>query len=134
MGSGAGGGVVILLRDDKRFLARLLEPLARDAKGRVMWAYRAAWEAGEAEEAVPHKKENAGRRAANLWIRELMMETPPAVLRYRELIDQGPPRLCHTCDHFDKEDGHCAHFNATPPADFTATENACDQWVIEIPF
>ena len=126
--------MVNLLRDDKRFLARLLEPLTREAKGRVMWAYRAAWEAAEAEEMAPHKKENAGRRAANLWIREMMMETPPAVLRYRELIEQGPPRFCHTRDHFDKESGYCAHFDATPPADFTATENACEQWIAEVPF
>lgn len=134
MGSSHWDGVVKLLRDDKRFLARLLEPLKREAQGRVMWAYRAAWQDGEAEEPLPHRKENAGRRVANLWVREMMMETPAAVLRYRELIKQGPPRFCHTCDHFDKEEGHCAHFDATPPADFTATENACDQWTVEVPF
>jgi len=125
--------VVKLLRDDRRFLARLLEPLMREAQGRVMWAYRAAWQDGEAAEPLPHRKENAGRKAANIWVRE-MMETPNKVLRYRELIEQGPPRFCHTCDHFDKESGYCAHFDATPPADFTATENACAHWAVEVPF
>jgi len=122
---------VRLLRDDVRFLSRVLEPLSREAQGRIMWAYRAAWADGEAAEPLPHRKENAGRRAANEWARSIM-EIPQNVLRYRELIEQGPPQCCHTCDHFDGDT--CAKFDQTPPADFAATEGACPHWLAEVPF
>jgi hypothetical protein len=125
---------VRLLRDDARFLARILGSLSREAQGRVMWAYRAAWADGEAAEPLPHRKENAGRRAANKWVRSVM-EAPKSVMRYRELIEQGPPQCCHTCDHFVRENGGlCAKFDQTPPADFAATEGVCPHWLAEVPF
>ena len=137
MGSSGWDGVVVrLLRDDARFLARILGSLSREAQGRVMWAYQTAWADGEAAEPLPHRKENAGRRAANEWARSIM-ETPQNVLRYRELIEQGPPQCCHTCDHFVRDHAEgaiCAKFDQTPPADFAATEGACPHWLAEVPF
>lgn len=45
----------------------------------------------------------------------------------------GPPKCCHTCDHFNQS-GHCLAFDMTPPEDFAATVDGCEQWVEMIPF
>jgi hypothetical protein len=44
-----------------------------------------------------------------------------------------PPRVCHTCDHYD-ESGQCRQFGMEPPADFASTDRACTEWVEEVPF
>jgi len=45
----------------------------------------------------------------------------------------GPPKCCHTCDHFDQS-GRCLVFDMTPPEDFASTVDACEQWIMELPF
>jgi hypothetical protein len=45
----------------------------------------------------------------------------------------GPPKCCHSCDHYD-ENGKCEKFDAEPPVEFLGTENACDVWFEVIPF
>lgn len=48
-------------------------------------------------------------------------------------VSANIPRVCYTCDSFDKNN-RCEKFDMEPPEDFAETKNACDQWEIEIGF
>lgn len=54
---------------------------------------------------------------------------PMAVTLYKA----GPPRCCHTCEHYGN-DGLCVTFFMEPPEDFATTVDSCPEWEIEIPF
>ncbi len=58
---------------------------------------------------------------------------PKIVVLYEEVIKNGPPRCCHTCAEYD-EDGQCLRFDSEPPEAFAATPDACQEWIMEIPF
>ena len=58
---------------------------------------------------------------------------PEFLIQWREWMRAGPPKCCHTCDNFNKS-GHCLAFDMTPPEDFASTVDACEQWIMEIPF
>jgi hypothetical protein len=58
---------------------------------------------------------------------------PEVVTLYKEWVEAGPPRCCHTCEHY-LETGVCAKFFMTPPEEFAATVGACEQWDMEVPF
>ena len=58
---------------------------------------------------------------------------PEFLIQWREWMRAGPPKCCHTCDHFNQS-GHCLAFDMRPPDDFAATPGACDQWIQELPF
>ena len=58
---------------------------------------------------------------------------PEFLIQWREWMRAGPPKCCHTCDHFNQS-GHCLAFDMTPPEDFAATLDACDKWEAECPF
>lgn len=58
---------------------------------------------------------------------------PQHVQQWRAWYAKGPPRCCHTCDYY-RETGECDRHNATPPPEFAAQENACKDWIVEIPF
>lgn len=57
---------------------------------------------------------------------------PEYVVKWREAIAK-PPKCCHTCDHY-AADGKCVFHWAEPPADFAATNGACNDWVEIMPF
>ncbi len=64
------------------------------------------------------------------------MKRPPEpqhVIQWREWIKAGPPKCCHTCDHYSK-DGHCFMLDARPPEEFAAAQDACGEWTEEVPF
>ena len=58
---------------------------------------------------------------------------PEFLIQWREWMRAGPPKCCFTCDHFNQS-GHCLAFDMTPPDDFASTVDACEQWIMEIPF
>jgi hypothetical protein len=58
---------------------------------------------------------------------------PEFLKQWRDWIKAGPPRCCHTCEHY-KNDGRCAVFDMVPPAEFAATVDRCQQWEQEIPW
>ena len=45
----------------------------------------------------------------------------------------GPPKCCHTCEHYGN-DGLCVTFFMEPPAEFVAAVDLCPSWEIECPF
>ena len=55
---------------------------------------------------------------------------PQFVIDWRNL---KAPKVCHTCDWYDKE-GICNFHKSEPPEDFASTIGACDSWVEELPF
>lgn len=52
---------------------------------------------------------------------------------YREWVKAGPPKCCHTCEHY-RVDGFCVEFFMRPPEEFAASMDGCDKWKREIPF
>lgn len=58
---------------------------------------------------------------------------PDFVTSYKTWKAAGPPKCCHTCDHFGGR-GECMVFDMTPPAEFAATVDQCDKWEEELPF
>ena len=58
---------------------------------------------------------------------------PEVVTLYKECIKAGPPRCCHTCEHYGT-DGLCIEYWMNPPEEFAASVNACDKWQQEVPF
>lgn len=59
--------------------------------------------------------------------------TPEKVLMYWEGQKNGPPKFCATCDNY-LGNGSCDKHKMRPPDEFTQTEDACEEWVCEIPF
>ena len=124
-------------RDDKRYVKIIVDGFPLDVRRALLWGYVTAWEDAEAKEPVPHRRDNAGRRAANEWIRQealaLRFAEPEDVKHWREAKHRHAPACCHTCEFYD-QDGHCTVFDQDPPEDFAAMIGACDQWEEEIPF
>ena len=58
---------------------------------------------------------------------------PEVVTLYKEWVKAGPPRCCHTCEHYGT-DGLCIEYWMNPPEEFAASVNACDKWQQEVPF
>jgi hypothetical protein len=58
---------------------------------------------------------------------------PEVVKIYKEWIKAGPPKCCHTCEHY-AIDGLCIEFWMKPPAEFAAAVGECDKWQPEVPF
>ena len=58
---------------------------------------------------------------------------PEIVTLYRKTLQTMPPRVCHTCDHYSDQ-GHCAEFDAEPPAEFASEPGGCSLWEWELPF
>lgn len=57
---------------------------------------------------------------------------PEYVVQWRKAT-ANVPKCCHTCDNYD-QDGKCVFHWAEPPANFAATEGACNDWTYELPF
>lgn len=58
---------------------------------------------------------------------------PDFLIQWREWMRAGPPKCCHTCEHYDRS-GRCLVFDMTPPEDFASTVDGCDKWEEECPF
>jgi hypothetical protein len=58
---------------------------------------------------------------------------PEFLIQWREWMRAGPPKCCFTCDEYDAS-GHCMVFDMRPPEDFASTVDACEHWIMEIPF
>jgi hypothetical protein len=54
------------------------------------------------------------------------------VTDYKRWLAAGPPRCCHTCEHYGV-DGLCVEFFMQPPAEFAATVGECNKWEAECP-
>lgn len=57
---------------------------------------------------------------------------PHWLIEARAVMDNWPPRLCHTCEHFGN-DGICRQHGEAPPPEFASTLDACSEWEQEIP-
>ncbi|HEY7823814.1 MAG TPA: hypothetical protein VIG24_13310 [Acidimicrobiia bacterium] len=128
---------LLLHRDDRRYVKVLLDGLGRPDRLALLRGYAEAWEAGEAAEPSLVKRQNAGRKAANIWIREeakiVRYGEPEDVKHWRAEKHRQPPACCHTCEHYDQH-GTCTKFDQDPPEDFAAMIGACPEWEEEIPF
>lgn len=58
---------------------------------------------------------------------------PEFLKQWRDWIKAGPPRCCHTCEHY-KADGRCAEFDMVPPPEFAEIVDRCQQWQQEMPW
>lgn len=125
-----------LHRDDLKFFESLTHHAPSDVLLLLRFEYIRAWKAAAAAEPYSHRKDNAGRFAANTMIREdsenMRARDPETLAKYKKLLEQGPPRICCTCEHYD-QNGHCEKLKADPPHDF-AQSKCCDNWEPVIPF
>ena len=127
-----------LLTEDRQWLRDLLKDGEPQIVRALVEQYRERWRAASGAEAVEHKRDNAGRRAGNTWIREeiekMKHAEPQAVMTYRRMLKDPYPRCCHTCDHY-QDSGECRRYHSAPPADFAATiPTLCEGWEEELPF
>ena len=60
-------------------------------------------------------------------------QEPKFLVDYREWVKAGPPKCCHTCEHFGN-DGLCVNFFMEPPAEFAEALDLCPSWELEVPF
>jgi hypothetical protein len=58
---------------------------------------------------------------------------PKMITLYKEWVNAGPPRCCHTCEMYGT-DGLCTEFFMEPPAEFAEAVGECSKWMQEIPF
>ena len=58
---------------------------------------------------------------------------PEYIVQWREWMRAGPPKCCHTCEHYSKE-GYCYQYKMTPPKEFAESIGECKYWIQEIPF
>lgn len=61
-----------LLREDKTFLEGILKYQPRLIVSAALEDYEKTWRKASQEEPTAHKKNNAGRRAANIFLREVI--------------------------------------------------------------
>lgn len=64
-----------LLPDDKRFIDQLLQSIPASNRPALWAEYESQWWQAYHQEAIHHKKDNAARRAANIWLREIIKPT-----------------------------------------------------------
>lgn len=58
---------------------------------------------------------------------------PDFLMQWHEWRLQGPPKCCHNCEYYGSE-GHCHKYDMRPPDEFAGTQDACNDWMLEIPF
>jgi hypothetical protein len=58
---------------------------------------------------------------------------PDFLVQWEKWLAMGPPRCCHTCDHFGGQ-GECFEFKLIPPPEFVAMQDCCPVYSRECPF
>ena len=58
---------------------------------------------------------------------------PDFVTDYKRWLAAGPPRCCHTCEHYGV-DGLCVEFFMQPPPEFAEAVGECPKWEQEVQF
>lgn len=94
--------------------------------------YRRRYKEAAFAEAGPHRKDNAGRRAANVGLRrdvEAMKRRDPETVRhYAQLVRQATPyQACAACRHSTLVAGECKNPDGTPE-----TEKLCTEFFPEV--
>lgn len=124
--------------DDRQHINQLTKPLSIDIANNLRERYIEIWQEHFDAELVEHKKSNAGRYAANVWLWEVIEEMkyakPDFLIQHENAIKQPTPRCCHSCDNYRYDDGKCLKFNQFPPEEFTQQRDQCDAWLFRIPF
>lgn len=127
-----------LTHEDRRYVLNICRKAPKNVGRSLLDNYIKTW-IRETEGSVNTVVgEQAGRFRANTEIRELIVEMarhqePEFVLKYREWLKNGPPKCCHTCDHYSAE-GKCLAYDMEPPKEFTDQTDVCTTWIMEIPF
>lgn len=121
--------VVNINKDDFEYINKITARIPRVVKAELITAYKSEWLRSYDAEEIKHKKENAGRFAANTLIRKLTR-------RYMETNSTGIPRICGNCEYCLVWQGqrYCDKFKQEIPAEFADKENDCEQYKNEIPF
>ena len=115
--------------DDRVYVQRVLQRIPVPEQRLICGAYNQAWVDAYNAEPIEHKKDNAGRFAANTLIRKLARQ-------YMEKGSTGIPRICGNCDHCQSWQGqyHCSKFKQEIPVEYVNQENECEQYENAIPF
>ena len=130
---------MILEWEDRRHVIEMTKRLPLKIQNYLITNYLIIFEKAHRIEQIEHAKYNAGFFAANSWLREetenmQKFDKPDFLIEYEKVVKQGPPRVCHSCDHYRYNDGQCLKFNQAPPVEFVQTKDACGDWLHRIPF
>ena len=89
--------------DDWQFVRSLTHDAPANVLPALFCAYLSTWRHAAMQEPASHRKENAGRRAANTRLRldAIAMEggDKDTRQRYARLVQYGPKQNCATCQH-----------------------------------
>ena len=61
-----------------------------------------------------------------------MLKKPEILIAWERAVE-ARPQVCWNCERFMAE-SHCELYETEPPSDFAATDKACPDWLLEIPF
>lgn len=119
-------------RTDWEFVRPLVCHAPREMLPPIFSEYRRRWKQAAYAEPKPHRKENAGRRAANTGLRRdveaMKRRDPEANKRYATMVRLGTPeQLCATCRHSTMVAGECKRAGGTPE-----TEKLCTEFFPEV--
>jgi len=64
---------------------------------------------------------------------EMRQPEPEFLIQWREWEKAGPPKCCHTCEHYGV-DGLCVEYFMHPPEEFANVVGECVKWEREVPF
>ena len=62
-----------------------------------------------------------------------MLEKPEILIAWENAVE-ARPQVCWNCEWFSESSYHCGAHDAEPPAEFAATDKACSDWLLQIPF
>jgi len=130
-----------LNRENRDFLRKQLHGGEPPIVRALLCRYIKVWEQHANAEPLPHRKDNAACRAANLWLLDeidrLRTGDTETVETYTEHNAAGIDayKSCRTCEHYRSDRNHCVVYQATPPDEYVnEAPNDCEQWEDEIPF
>lgn len=63
----------------------------------------------------------------------MRLPKPAFLLEYEKLMADGPPKCCHTCDHYGGN-GECLEFRLIPPPEFVNLRDSCPVYSRICPF
>lgn len=106
-------------RADWEFVRPIVQHAPREMLPPIFSEYRRRYKEAAFSEPAPHRKDNAGRRAANIGLRRdseaMKRRDADTNARYSNLVRQGGPcQSCATCRHSTLVHGECKDPEGTP--------------------
>lgn len=110
------------------YICQQLANMPDSFKAGVMQEYGRVWIDSANNEPLGHRKDNTGRRAANLYLLDAVEN-----YKMKHKIDYQIAQTCSNCEKLDLSDV-CQVFEQQVPPEYKEQENDCDEWNMGVPF